>query len=92
MKRKKRRAAEPDTAGQSGWSSLTFAFLAVERLSDVFLSAGFAENPGSVRHRRLMPYMLSVAACQIRDPIAILILMISNDRLVHSQYFHSQYY
>jgi hypothetical protein len=45
--------------------------------------AGFGQDPRPVRHRRLMPDVLSVAACQISNPVPILILVISNNWLVH---------
>lgn len=42
------------------------------------------QNPGPIRHRWLMPHMLAMTAAQIGHPIAKLILMETNDRLLHN--------
>ena len=46
-------------------------------------STRFGQDPRSIRHRRLMPHMLPMPASQISNPIAILILMVTDDFLVH---------
>lgn len=58
-------------------------FLTIQQLPPMLFPAGFGQDPRPVRHRRLMPDVLSVAACQISNPIPILILVISNNWLVH---------
>jgi hypothetical protein len=47
------------------------------------LTSGDGENPRAIRERRLMPYMLPMTTCQLGDPIAIVILVISDDGLLH---------
>ena len=61
----------------------SFTLLTIQRLSYMLLPTGFGEDPGSDRHRRTVSHMLPMPARQIRNPIAILILMVSNNRLLH---------
>jgi hypothetical protein len=49
----------------------------------MLLPTGFGKDPGPARHRRTVPNMLPMPARQIRNPIAVLILMVSNNRLLH---------
>ena len=44
----------------------------------------FRQNPGPIRHRRLMAYVLTMAALEIGHPIAILVKMIGDYGLLHS--------
>ena len=44
----------------------------------------FRQNPGPIRHRRLMAYVLTMAALEIGHPIAILVKMIADYGLLHS--------
>ena len=43
------------------------------------------QNPGPIRHRRLMTHMLTMAALEVGHPIAIFIQMITNNWLLHAQ-------
>lgn len=47
-------------------------------------ATGFGHHPGSARHRRLMAHVLPVPALQIGDPIALIILMVADDALLHN--------
>lgn len=46
-------------------------------------TSGDGENPWAIRKRRLMPYMLPMTTRQLGNPIAIVILVISDDGLLH---------
>jgi hypothetical protein len=59
-------------------------FFTVQQLPAVLLTPSVGQHPGPIGHRRLVPDMLPMAAGQIGHPIPIFILMISDDRLVHS--------
>ncbi len=69
----------------SWWSNLFsfFTSFAPEGLSEMRGATVRREDPGSIGHRRLMANMLPVAASQICDPIAMFILMVAHDRLLH---------
>jgi hypothetical protein len=41
------------------------------------------QHPRSTRHRRLMSHMLPMAAGKIRHPVAVFILMIAYNWLIH---------
>jgi hypothetical protein len=41
-------------------------------------------NPGPIRHRWLVAYVLTMPALEVGHPIAKLILMKTNDRLLHN--------
>jgi len=43
----------------------------------------FFQNPGPIRHRRLMTHMLTMTTLEIGHPIAKFIQVISNNRLMH---------
>ena len=60
------------------------ALLAIQRLSKVLFSTFFCQNPGPIRHRRLMAYVLTMSALEIGHPIAKFVLVISNNGLLHS--------
>jgi hypothetical protein len=47
-------------------------------------SAFLCQDPGSIRHRRLMAHVLTMTAVQISHPIAKFIQVISNNGLLHS--------
>jgi hypothetical protein len=51
--------------------------------TQVLLASGGGEYPRPIGERRLMPYVLSMTTGQIGNPVALLILMIPNDRLLH---------
>jgi hypothetical protein len=51
----------------------------------MLFAAFFRQNPGPIGHRWLMTDMLTMAAFQISHPIAKLIHMIANNRLLHAQ-------
>jgi len=44
---------------------------------------GQGQNPRAIDKRRLMPNVLPMTTCQISHPVAIFILVISDDRLFH---------
>ena len=67
---------------------LVLAFLTVQHLSKMLVAARFRQHPRPARHRRLVTHMLSMAAGQIGNPIAIIILVIPNDRLLHAVMIH----
>jgi hypothetical protein len=46
--------------------------------------AFLCQDPGSIRHRRLVPHVLTMTAVQISHPIAKFIQVISNNGLLHS--------
>jgi hypothetical protein len=46
-------------------------------------TSGHGENPWAIREWRLMPYMLSMTTRQLGNPIAIVVLVISDDGLLH---------
>ena len=50
----------------------------------MLFSTSFCQNPGPIRHRRLMAYVLTVAALKIGHPVAVLIHMIADYGLLHS--------
>ncbi len=54
------------------------------------LTAGFGQYPGAGGERWLMPHMLSMAAGQVGHPVSLLILMISDDRLLHGTQLREQ--
>jgi hypothetical protein len=41
------------------------------------------QNPGAIRHRRLVAHMLTMAALEVGHPIAKFIQMITNNALLH---------
>ena len=48
------------------------------------LSAAFScDDPRAIHERRLMPYMLPMAAGQIGHPVALFVEMIPNNDLIH---------
>ena len=47
--------------------------------------AFLSEDPGPIRHRRLMAHMLAMATLKIGHPIVIFVQMIANDRLLHAE-------
>lgn len=46
-------------------------------------STRIGQHPRATCHRRLMPHMLPMSARQVGDPVALLILMVSDDLLLH---------
>ena len=64
-------------------SSWFLAFLAVQMGAQMLLASSHGEHPRATDERGLMPYVLSMATGQIGDPVALFILVISNDRLLH---------
>lgn len=59
------------------------AFLAIQIGTHILIASGDGEHPRTIRERRLMPDVLSMTTGQIGDPVTILILVISDDRLLH---------
>ena len=64
---------------------LLVALLTVQHIAKMLIAAGFGQHPRSIAHGRLMPHVLPMAAREIGHPIAVLILMIGDDRLVHEE-------
>lgn len=42
------------------------------------------QDPGAVRHRWLMPYMLPMSTGKVRHPVPLFVLMIAHNRLVQT--------
>ena len=61
------------------------ALLAVQGLSKMLFPAFLCQDPGPIRHRRLVTHMLTMAALEVGHPIAIFIQMITNNWLLHAQ-------
>jgi hypothetical protein len=60
-----------------------FALLAIQTGTQILFTAGDSEYPRAIREWRLMPHVLSMTTGQIGNPIAIVILVISDDGLLH---------
>lgn len=50
----------------------------------MLVSAFLCQDPRSIRHRRLMAHMLTMAALEVGHPVAELIHMIADYGLLHS--------
>jgi hypothetical protein len=50
----------------------------------MLLTSSQGEHPRAIDEGGLMPYVLPMTTGQIGHPIALFVLMISNDRLLHS--------
>jgi hypothetical protein len=59
------------------------AFLAIQGCAEMPGAPFFGEHPGPRRHRRLMTHMLAMAAVEIRNPVAFVILMVPYDPSRH---------
>jgi hypothetical protein len=59
------------------------ALLAVQMGAQMLLTPCDGEYPGAVDEGGLMPYVLPMTTGQIGHPIAVFVLVISNDRLLH---------
>jgi len=60
-----------------------FTLFTIQRLAQMLPAAIFSEHPWTIAHRRLVADMLSMTAGQIGHPIALFVLVVSNDRLLH---------
>ena len=60
------------------------AFLAVQMGAQMLLTSSHGEHPRAIDEGGLMPYVLPMTTGQIGHPIALFVLVISNDRLLHS--------
>ncbi|CUS39279.1 hypothetical protein COMA1_70124 [Candidatus Nitrospira nitrosa] len=49
----------------------------------MLLTSMSSQDPGAVEKRGVMSNMLSMTTGQIGNPVAMLVLMIANDRLLH---------
>jgi hypothetical protein len=67
-------------------AALFIAFFAVESLSQMCSPSVFSDHPRTQLPWRPMPHVLRVATGQLCDPIAVLILMKSDDRLLRHSY------
>ena len=52
-------------------------------MAQVLSTAYGREHPGAGKKRRLMTNMLTMSASQVGNPVAVLVQMIADDRLVH---------
>lgn len=59
------------------------ALLAIQMGTHILVASSDGEHPRAIREWRLMPYVLSMTTGQIGDPVTIVILVISDDRLLH---------
>lgn len=59
------------------------ALLAIQMGTHIVVASGDGEHPRAIREWRLMPHVLSMTTGQIGDPVTIVILVISDDRLLH---------
>lgn len=59
------------------------ALLAIQMGTHIPVASSGSEHPRAIREWRLMPYVLSMATGQIGNPVALFILVISDDRLLH---------
>lgn len=59
------------------------ALLAIQMSTQILIASGDGDYPRAIREGGLMPNMLSVPTGQIGDPIALVILVIADDRLLH---------
>lgn len=65
-------------------SSWFLALLAGQIGAQMLLSPRDSEYPRAIDERGLMPYVLSMTTGQVGNPVALLILVIADDRLLHS--------
>ncbi len=65
-----------------------FALLAIQMGTQVLFTSSDSEHPRAIREWRLVPYVLSMTTGQIGNPVALFILVISDDRLLHSMMIH----
>jgi hypothetical protein len=65
-------------------SSWFLALLTVQIGAEMLLTSSDGKHPRSIDERWLMPYVLSMTTDQIGNPVTIFILVISDDRLLHS--------
>jgi len=59
------------------------ALLARERFADLLYAALRRHHPGAIGPRRVVPHVLWVAALEVGDPVAVLILMKAHDSPIH---------
>ena len=64
-------------------SSRFFALLAVQMGTQVLFTSSDSEHPRAIREWRLVPYVLPMPTGQIGHPVTLVILVISDDRLLH---------
>ena len=62
-----------------------FTFFTIERLSEMPSLAFCGKDPWPAHERRLMAHMLPVPTRQISHPIAVFILMKTDDGLMHTR-------
>ena len=67
--------------------SRAVAHLAVEHVPDILGPTVCSKHPGPTYERRLMADMLCMATGQISHPVAVLVLMKPDNRLLHSPPF-----
>ena len=57
----------------------------------MLFSSDLAHYPRSIEEWRLMSHVLPMATGQLSDPISVLVLVISDDRLLHSPLCYLSY-
>src|SRR5690348_1385768 len=60
------------------------AFAALEGLSEMTRATLRARHPLSIDPRRIVAHVLIVAALELRHPVQLVVLVISDDTLVHA--------
>ncbi|MDF0675614.1 MAG: hypothetical protein P0120_14925 [Nitrospira sp.] len=73
-------------SSRSRWriSSRFLALLAIQKGTQILIPSVGGEHPRAIREWGLVPDVLSMTTGQIRHPISVLILMIPDDRLLHT--------
>lgn len=64
-------------------ASRLFAFLTVQQRAEMALTPVIGQDPWTIKERWVMSNMLSMTTGQIGNPVAMLVLMITDDRLLH---------
>jgi hypothetical protein len=69
------------------WRHLLRRFLAlfaVQVCAEMLLPSNLADHPGAIEKGRLMSHVLPMAAGQLSHPISVFVLVIPDDRLLHT--------
>lgn len=85
---------QPALTGDTVWSDRILrchisyhrllTFFTVERGAEVLIPSSLADHPWAIEKRRVMAHVLPMAAGQLRHPISLFVLVISDDRLLHN--------
>jgi hypothetical protein len=71
------------SSSRKRFSRRFLALLAVQMGAQMLLTSSNGEYPRAIDEGGLMPYVLPMTTGQIGHPIAVFVLVISNDRLLH---------